>query len=261
MAARSEMSLTSEQLETYNRDGIVFPVKVFSNEETSYFRAALEDLLAKFDEGSLKRLDGLHLFFPWAYRLVTHDSLLNTVEQVLGEDILVDGTLVFYKPAHDSSYVSWHQDSVYSTWHMTPSTSAWIALSPSNRANGCMRAIPGSHKDGVLSHVNSRDQSNLLVRGEQVQTVDEASAVDVVLDPGDVSLHQSTLVHGSNSNASDQPRIGFIVRFVTAQIAKQERPVLRVRGNADCSHLAMAQPPADQDPQARLSAWRAFNRC
>lgn len=239
------MTLSRQQLETYNTDGIVFPVKVFSAAEVIYFRTALEKLLADFEQ--LKRLDGLHLFFPWAYRLATHDALLNTVEQVLGEDILVDGTLVFYKPAHDSSYVSWHQDSVYSTWHLTPSTSAWIALTPSKRENGCMRAIPGSHKQGQLSHTNHRDKSNLLVRGEQVATVNEASAVDVVLEPGEMSLHQSTLVHGSNANDSDQPRIGFIVRFVTNQIAKQERPVLRVRGNGDCSHLTIAQPPTEND--------------
>ena len=249
------MTLSRQQLETYNNDGIVFPVEVFSDDEVSYFRAALEKLLADFEQ--LKRLDGLHLFFPWAYRLVTHDALLNTVAQVLGEELLVDGTLVFYKPAHDSSYVSWHQDSVYSSWHLTPSTSAWIALTPSKRENGCMRAIPGSHKQGVLSHINQRDQSNLLVRGEQVATVNEASAVDVVLEPGEMSLHQSTLVHGSNSNDSDQPRIGFIVRFVTNQIAKQERPVLRVRGNADCSHLTIAEAPTEE----RLLAWRAFNNC
>jgi len=255
------MTLNSQQLERYKRDGIVFPVRVFSDDEIVYFRAALEKLLADFGEGTLKRLDGLHLFFPWAYELVTHDALLNTVEQVLGEDILVDGTLVFYKPAHDSSYVSWHQDSVYSTWHLTPSTSAWIALTPSNRENGCMRAIPGSHKEGVMDHMNRGDKLNLLVRGEQVATVDEAAAVDVVLTPGEMSLHQSTLVHGSNSNASDESRIGFIVRFVTHQIARQERPVLRVRGNADCSHLTMAQAPGEDDPQGRFLAWRAFNNC
>lgn len=255
------MTLSKEQLDTYHDEGIVFPVEVFSADEILYFRAALEKLLAEFKDRTLKRLDGLHLFFPWAYRLVTHEKLLNIVEQVLGQEILVDGTLVFYKPAHDSSYVSWHQDSVYSTWHLTPSTSAWIALTPSSRDNGCMRAIPGSHKQGLLSHTNHQDKSNLLFRGEQVATVNEASALDVELKPGEASLHQSTLVHGSNSNTSDQPRIGFIVRFVTNQIAKQDRAVLRVRGSADCSHLIMAAAPAEKDPQARFSAWRAFNNC
>jgi non-heme Fe2+,alpha-ketoglutarate-dependent halogenase len=253
--------LSRHQLNQYDRNGIVFPIRVFSADEVTLFRGALESIADNCGEGSLKRFDSLHLFFDWAHRLVTHDALLNAVEDVLGGDILIDGTLVFYKPPQDSSYVSWHQDSVYSGWHLTPSTSAWIALTGSHRANGCMRVIPGSHKQGLVSHVNVRDDSNLVARGERVETVvDESQAVDVVLQPGEMSLHHSTIIHGSNANTSDEPRIGFIVRFVTNQITNRDRPLLRVRGEADCSHLSLAEPPAEIDQPTAISAWRTFNR-
>lgn len=250
--------MTSKNFQ-YDRDGIVFPIKVFSVDEVSLFRGAFESVVDNCGGVPLKRFDGLHLFFDWAYRLVTHDALLNAVEAVLGGDILVDGTLVFYKPPQDSGYVSWHQDSVYSGWHLTPSTSAWVALTTSHQANGCMRVVPGSHQQGLLSHANIRDESNLLFRGERVATVDESRAADVVLRPGEMSLHHSTLVHGSNPNTSDEPRIGFIVRFVTSRIQKRDRQLLRVRGEADCSHLRLASPPVETDQQTAFSAWRAFN--
>jgi ectoine hydroxylase-related dioxygenase (phytanoyl-CoA dioxygenase family) len=254
-------TLSRHQLNQYDRNGIVFPIRVFSVDEVTLFRGALESIADNCGEGSLKRFDSLHLFFDWAHRLVTHDALLNAVEDVLGGDILIDGTLVFYKPPQDSSYVSWHQDSVYSGWHLTPSTSAWIALTASHRANGCMRVIPGSHKQGLVSHVNIRDDSNLVARGERVETgVDESRAVDVVLQPGEMSLHHSTIIHGSNANTSDEPRIGFIVRFVTNRITNRDRPLLRVRGEADCSHLSLAEPPAEIDQQTAFSAWRTFSR-
>jgi ectoine hydroxylase-related dioxygenase (phytanoyl-CoA dioxygenase family) len=254
-------ALSEQQLDQYECDGIVFPITVFSREEASLFREALESIVDQCREGPLRRLDSLHLFFDWAHRLVTHDALLNAIEDILGADILVDGTLVFHKPPQDSSYVSWHQDSVYSGWHLTPSTSAWIALTPSNPANGCMRVIPGSHKHGQLNHVNVRDESNLVRRGERVATaVDESRAVDVVLEPGEISLHQSTIVHGSNPNTSNDPRIGFIVRFVTNRIRNRERPLVRVRGKADCSHLNLAEPRIEKDQQTALSAWRTFSR-
>jgi ectoine hydroxylase-related dioxygenase (phytanoyl-CoA dioxygenase family) len=252
-------SLSKQHLDQYDRDGIVFPVRVLSVDEAAHFRGALETIADNCGAGTLKRLDGLHLFFDWAYRLVTHDAVLNAVEQILGGDILVDGTLVFYKPPQDSSYVSWHQDSVYSGWHLTPSTSAWIALTASHPSNGCMRVIAGSHKQGVLDHANARDDSNLLFRGERVQTVDESRAVDVVLQPGEMSLHHSNLIHGSNPNTSDEPRIGFIVRFVTHRIQPQDRPLLRVRGEADCSHLSLAERPTETNQQNAFSAWRASN--
>jgi non-heme Fe2+,alpha-ketoglutarate-dependent halogenase len=250
-------TLSRQQLDQYDRDGIVFPVRVFSAEEASFFRGALESIVR--DCGPMKRLDNLHLFFDWAHRLVTHEGVLSAVQDVLGDDILVYGTLVFSKPPRDPGYASWHQDSVYSGLHLTPSTSAWIALTPSHPANGCMRVIPGSHRSGLLNHTNVLDDSNLLRRGEQIVTVDESRAVDVVLRPGEMSLHQSNIVHGSNPNTSAEPRIGFIVRFITSQIRNRERAMLRVRGEGDCSHLILAQPPQEADPERAFAAWRAFS--
>lgn len=254
--------LSEQQLYEYDRDGIVFPVRVFSNEEATRFRNALDSIADRCGEGSMRRFERLHLFFDWAYRLVTHEPLLNAIEDVIGGDILIDGTLVFYKPPRDSSYVSWHQDSVYSGWHLTPSTSAWIALTASHRANGCMRVIPATHKQGLLEHDNVRDDPNLLnKRGERINmAVDEAQAVDVVLQAGEMSLHQSNIVHGSDPNASDEPRIGFIVRFVTPRIMNRDRPLLRVRGAADCSHLSLAHPPTEAEQQTAFSAWRESSR-
>lgn len=249
--------LSRQQLTYYERQGIVFPIKVLSSEEVAYFRSELEALINNC--GLRRRLDNLHLFFDWAYRLVTHEALLNAVQCFLGGEILVFGTLVFHKPPRDPGYASWHQDSVYSGLHLTPSISAWIALTPSNAANGCMRVIPGSHKQGLLNHTNAQDEANLLKRGEQVTIADEAEALDVVLQPGEMSLHHSTIVHGSKPNTSDEPRIGFIVRFVTNQITDRERPMMQVRGEADCSHLMLASSPSNTDKKAAFEAWREFS--
>jgi len=259
---RTVAVLSHQQLRDYERNGIAFPIRVFSTAEASTFRRALASIADNCGEGSLKRLDGLHLFFDWAYRLATHETLLNAVEDVLGNDILIDGTLVFWKPPRDSGFVSWHQDALYSGWHLTPTTSAWIALTASHQSNGCMRAISGSHQDGLLKHGNVSDESNLLFRGERVIVdIDESRAVDVILQPGEMSLHQSTIIHGSNPNTSDEPRIGFIVRFVTSRVTRRDRPMLRVRGETDCSHLRLAEPPGERDQQSALSAWRAFSGC
>ena len=233
------MTRLGEILDRYQRDGIAFPIPVLSADEVAEFREALETLRAQ----QPKRLDNLHVQYPWAYRLVSHPAVLDAVEGVLGPDILVDGNLVFYKPPHDTKYASWHQDSVYSGWHLTPSVSAWIALTTSERANGCMRVVPGTHKQGLLEHDTIRDPNLLNRRGERLRMdVDEAQAVDVVLRPGEMSLHHTNIVHGSNPNTSDGPRIGFIVRFVTNLSQNRDRQVMRVRGNADCSHLRVVEP-------------------
>jgi len=228
--------MMSELLDRYERDGIVFPVPVLSAEEVAEFREALESVV----EDRQRRAENLHLQFPWAYRLATHRAVLDAVETLLGPEILIDGNVVFYKPPHDAGYASWHQDSVYSGWHLTPSVSAWIALTVSEPANGCMRVVPGSHKHGLLEHDNVQDPDLLNKRGERLRMdVDESQALDVVLKPGEMSLHHTNIIHGSNANTSDGPRIGFIVRFVTNASTNRDRQLMRVRGNADCSHLRL----------------------
>lgn len=235
--------VSAEMLGRYDRDGIVFPVPVLAPSEVAEFRGELEEVI----RDGQRRAENLHLQFPWAYRLATHQALLDAVEGILGPNILIDGNLVFHKPAHDASYSSWHQDSVYSGWHLTPSVSAWIALTFSEPANGCMRVIPGSHRQGLLDHDNVQDPNLLNKRGERLRMdVDESQALDVVLRPGEMSLHHTNIIHGSNANQSDGPRIGFIVRFVTNLSTNRDRQVMRVRGSADCSHLRLAEPPASR---------------
>lgn len=253
--------LSREQLERYERDGFVFPIEVFSEQEVAGFRGAFESVIEGSRDCSPKRFDRLHLFFDWAHRIVTDNRLLDVIETILGDDILVYGTLVFHKQPHDLRYASWHQDSFYSGLHLTPSTSAWIALTPSHERNGCMRVVPGSHELGLLDHENVPDDPHMLNRrGERIKVdVDESTAVDVVLRPGQMSLHQSTIVHGSNPNTSAEPRIGFIVRFVTSDMKNPDTRLLRVRGNGDCSHLDPAQPPASVDFQTALASWLAFS--
>ena len=244
--------MRADQIEAYRRDGFLFPIEIFSPAEVEGFRGAFE-MLSKY---SPKRFDRMHLFFDWAYQIVTHDALLDVVEAILGDDILVYGTLVLAKEPHDLHYASWHQDSFYSSLHLTPSTTAWIALTPSHQGNGCMRVIPGSHRLGALDHENVTDPNLLNRRGERIKIdLDESEAVDIVLRPGEISLHESTLVHSSKSNASDEPRIGFIVRFVTSRMRDPNVRLMRVRGDGDCSHLELAERPAGD----ALDSWLAFS--
>lgn len=227
-------------IDLFEQQGVVFPIRVLSDQEVAQFREELEAVAGD----NSRRMDQLHMRYEWAYRLASHENVLDAVEKLIGSEILIDGNLVFYKPPHDDGYASWHQDSVYSGWHLTPSVSAWIALTVSDPANGCMRVIPGSHKQGLLEHENVQDPNLLNKRGERLRMdVDESQAVDVVLKPGEMSLHHTNIVHGSNPNTSDGPRIGFIVRFVTNLSTNRDRQVMRVRGNADCSHLRLVEPP------------------
>src|ERR1044072_2052811 len=137
-------SLAKTSVKQYEREGILFPVRVLADGDVARYRDALESVAASCrGEGNRRRFDNLHLFFPWAYQLAATEPLLDAVGSFIGSELVVDGTLVFSKPPRDTSYASWHQNSVYSGWHLTPSISAWTALTPGEGSNGSMRVIPG----------------------------------------------------------------------------------------------------------------------
>ena len=151
--------------------------------------------------------------------------------------------------------MSWHQDSTY--WGLEPPdiVSAWIAFTPSRRANGCMRVVPGTHALGQLAHVDGFADENLLSRGQEVQVeVDEAEAVDLELEPGEMSLHHVRIVHGSNPNPTDVPRIGFVVRYIATHCRQigGRTPAALVRGEDRYGHFdPLPCPAAEFDPEAR----------
>ena len=235
-------SLTPLQVADYERDGALFPIRVLSDEETGRFR---ECFLAGISgmEGRPGPVRQPHLSLPWAYDLATHPAVVGAVESVLGPEVLVHSTIIFFKRPGDGGYVSWHQDGLYSTLRAPRLTSAWIALSESTVENGCMRVIPGSHRQGILPHLENPTHDNLLRNGQTIQGVDEDQAWDIVLRPGEMSLHHGDIVHGSNPNRSDKERIGFIVRFVTPEVEQAAHPLIQVRGTAPCPHLELLSSP------------------
>lgn len=187
-----------------------------------------------------------HLFQRWVYDLVAHPRILDAVECVLGPDILVWSSQWFPKFPHDQTFVSWHQDATY--WGLSPPnvTTAWIALTPSTPANGCVRVIPGSHLE-MLPQRETWAKDNLLSRGQEIAVdVDEARAVDFVLAPGEFSLHHIGIVHGSRANESDLPRIGIAIRYISPDVIQHGGArdiVLLVRGRDRHGHFDLGQPP------------------
>jgi hypothetical protein len=60
---------------------------------------------------------------------------------------------------------------------------------------------------------------------------DEDRAVDIELRPGEASLHDISVIHGSSANGSALPRTGFIVRYASREIRQPANPVYCLRGN------------------------------
>ena len=96
---------------------------------------------------------------------------------------------------------------------------------------------------------------NLLSRGQEIAVeVDESKAVDVVLSPGEMSLHHVLLVHGLEPNGGTERRIGFAIRYLPTsvkQLAGAVDSATLVRGKDAYGHFLLEPAPrSDFHPDA-----------
>ena len=246
--------LTQQQVEQYHREGYAAPIPVLSIDEVRRYREAYEELEAALGgRPKATELAQLAHNFRWAWDLVRQGAVLDAVEDVLGPNIICWAVSVFPKQPHDPGFVTFHQDATYWGLSSTQITTAWIALTESTPENGCMRVVPGTHTHQIHPHNDTWADDNLLSRGQEVEAhVDEDDVVDLVLQPGEMSLHHVKIIHGSNANRSDRKRIGYAPRYVTPevkqlQIEGRQRAVL-ARGRDEYHHFDLMEHPPRDDP-------------
>jgi ectoine hydroxylase-related dioxygenase (phytanoyl-CoA dioxygenase family) len=177
------------------------------------------------------------------------------VEEVLGPNLLIEGTLILCKYANDPSLVAWHQDFKYGAHDDAATVSVWVALTDSTSRNGCMRVIPGSHKAGILPHSDKVIEHNMLTYSIEV---DESNSTDIELKAGEMSIHHPGIVHGSLPNRSGDKRIGFVIRFVTPLFPKTGNPLVRARGQSECHYVATSSEVPNAVFNQNLLAWKGF---
>lgn len=251
-------SLSRDQIARYRAEGYLAPLRVMSAAEAGALRARLEAVEARLGgplRGDLRHKS--HLLFPFLADLVRNPAILDVVEDLIGPDILCWNSNFFIKEAATPSFVSWHQDSTYWGLSSADVVTAWVALTPSNLANGAMAVIPGSQTLDQAPHRDTFDRNNLLTRGQEIAVaVDEAAAVPLVLEPGEMSLHHVRLVHGSPPNPSPDRRIGFAIRYIPTSLRQLEGEdsATLVRGTDRFGHFEL-EPRPETDLAADMLAY------
>lgn len=218
--------LTSAEQEAYARDGYVIP-KGFRLSETDLadLSEAVDVVLAGNPEIPPDRIINPHLNGGRPYGVkghpavdrIAHDPhVLQLVEGVLGPDVILWLTHLFCKLPETAREVPWHQDGQY--WPIRPwaTCTVWIAIDKVDRGNGAMRVIPGSQTTRDWRHHEDTGEHLTL---NQVISDDQVSAQNVrylELDPGQCSLHDVGIVHGSAANSSGRRRAGLALRYMPA---------------------------------------------
>ena len=207
LSKRSE----SFSFEQYRTEGYTGPVRVMGPEEAgaarrSYFAAIgqSEDSPGPTDV----RPGGFNLHHRWAYELCVHDRTLDYVERILGPDIVLWAMAFWYKEPHNEKYIPWHQDAVY--WPMQPriNLTAWVALGPTRKENGCLRLIPGSHRRWLDDEYRPAwTRKSAFAEGLGEDQVDESKALDLEMAPGECVFFTEATLHGS-TRQHERPAAG-----------------------------------------------------
>ncbi len=216
--------LTDDEIARYRRQGQLSPAWRLSTSEVTEIRDALTRLIAARPELKPDFIPLPHQ--PWNeaavplarefFQIATNPAFLDIAEQLIGPDIILWASAVFCKPAGTGLEVPWHQDGQY--WPIRPraTVTLWIALDEVTRDNGCMQVIPGSHLVGDFKHLVSDREDLVLNNVLDDPRLDLGTAYAVELSPGQISLHDVNLVHGSQPNRSSQRRAGYAIRYMPA---------------------------------------------
>jgi hypothetical protein len=218
------MMLSPAEIDGYREDGYVIPEFRLPPGRVSKLRGALDRVIAANPDKRPEQLVSIHIDGKNAegvcgdseFLTVSRDpAILDMVEQCIGPDIVLWGCQAFCKPPGDGMEVPWHQDGHY--WPIRPlaTCTVWIAIDDSVVENGCLRVIPGSHRERTLWGHERQDRSDIVLNQSVAdERFDESTAEDVELQAGQMSLHDVYLAHGSNPNRSTRRRAGLAIRYM-----------------------------------------------
>jgi chlorinating enzyme len=172
--------------------------------------------------------------------LYAHPAIVERMAQLLGPDLLLWRSQFFPKyPGMGGT--GWHQATTYlnetfRTATLTPrdlrklfQLTVWIAVTDSTKANGCMRFIPGTHRellpmevedyDPVKHAANKHDRFGTKIMRPALAGGMEGRAVDVEMKAGEFIIFSERTMHGALPNTTkDDARLGMSARYIVPDV-------------------------------------------
>lgn len=254
--------LTPDEISAYRTNGFLPGRPLLTPDETAALRAACIRTCGVERENPGRRQASNrvkpYLLFEWAAGLVRHPAILDHLEALIGPDIMVFHTTVWFKEPGTEKAVPWHQDATYFGLSPFEHVTAWVALTPSTEEMGCVQILPGSHDQGQLRHADNRDPNLMLSRGQTVaREFDESQAVSLIMRPGDGSFHHTLAVHRSRPNRTDEPRIGIGISYIPTRVrhvGETRLSATLVRGTDTYDHFDPEPAPDGDWTDAAIAA-------
>ncbi|MGW3342138.1 phytanoyl-CoA dioxygenase family protein [Nonomuraea rubra] len=141
-------------------------------------------------------------------RLMLDPRFTDVAAALIGsENVQLHHTKIFVKPAEKGSPFPMHQDAAHFPHTRHTVGAAIFHFDDAPEEKGCVRVVPGSHRDGPLPHV---EEGGWHLPPERWPL---EKAVPVEAEAGDVLFIGYLTVHGSGINRSGEARTTLLVQF------------------------------------------------
>ncbi|GAB4197203.1 MAG: phytanoyl-CoA dioxygenase family protein [Wenzhouxiangellaceae bacterium] len=229
--------LSAEQIAFFHRQGYLILRQAASAERVAHLRSIAEQHLqdgtppveyeadvhypgspsTREAEGGLtiRRLLQAWHRDPALQEWATHPALTQCISALLAKPsislVLNHHNCVMTKHPRYSSATLWHQDIRYWSFQRADLVTAWLALGEETARNGCMRLIPGSHRE---DWDGQRFDEHMFFRPDREDNRSLMhQALRAELQPGDVLLFHSRLLHAAGRNHTDQRKLAVVFTY------------------------------------------------
>lgn len=218
--------LTEEQKAFYRENGYVLVPGLLTPEEAAAYRQEEHDLMARLSAlrninatwGSAKDIAGgaetllQHChdvqFQSAAFaKLIMDDRLTSVAADIIGPNVQLHHTKAFVKPPEKGSPFPLHQDAPFFPHEKHSMIAAIIHFDDAPLEKGCVRVVPGSHKNGILPHI---PDGSWHLDPEQYPV---ESAIPVPAKAGDALFFSYLTIHGSGINTSNEARTTVLIQM------------------------------------------------
>ena len=223
---RTQLHLTEEQVAFYEEHGYLRIPNVFNKAEIDAMDRELEFLMQTWSERSQgwsgpwrkkymddktemkSQLIAMHdlSFYSQAWTAgVTNKILCDSMADLLGPNVELHHSTLHAKPPETGHPFPMHQDWAFYQHNDGRYVDVLVHLDDTCHANGEIRFLAGSHKQGALEHITKTPEGPCTPH----LPTDKFHLEDTVAVPakrGDVVVFQIHTIHGSHINTTDKTR-------------------------------------------------------
>ena len=217
-----------ELVNEYNENGFIIIKNIFSKE-------FCQELISYLDKSFIEKKYDYFCDEPSVYQnLLTDNSpynkVLNNKELIKilkiifkNQDFKYNMIKVNNKVKNNGKDIEYHQeyfnqDILHKHNKTQDYIQVFIPITKHNINNGCLKILPKAHKLGILEKEEFIDSNFNHKFKVPNNIIDKYDIFDCELNPGDVLIFNSLLIHGSASNKSNTNRLSIVMHITNSNL-------------------------------------------